>query len=1084
MFSSRGGQGLNPQPHALKLSMPQRGRQFGVSVSRLKLINKKVRCIMVLRVKEVTLYKVKRNLAVHAVKWKCGQEIDIQNDILEDQVNPSFPKEFDFRFTSYEDLLKDNDTFKTFQHEDLTGFVQLTVDLPRNQLIVGSRDILLRLDLDDLETLEKTEWKSNKENTQLCLFKGQTEETCHNFIRVVFVHGDSLFTCGTYAFKPKCIWRSAENLTVIEQEEFHAVGYCPFTPDHNSTAVLTKDKMYYSGTVLDIQGRDKAIYRPMGSRPLRTKQYNSKWLNDPDFVSAYEVDDHIYFFYREVAVEYINCGKRIYSRVARVCKSDKGGDLLFEDNWTTFNKARMNCSIPGKYPFYFDQIQSTYFLESGTEKYFFAIFTTSENSIAGSAVCIYNMTSFTNVFNGAYKYQENVRSAWMKDTSEKPLSCPDDSGTDKRSSDDGGLRKSSLQIMQAQKYQLMDDAIQPHTLDPLVFGQNERWTHLVVDSVKGKGQQYHVIFLATVDGYIRKMAYLPQLNSSCLIEEHKIVPNGDHKPVKNLRISEDKGAVYVTVTGKIIKIPVQRCDRFTDQDLCKNSMDPYCGWNKASSKCTTAPDNDPSIHYWMQDIISCPIVEHPIDGMWSEWSSWETCQQTVPDPSAGDCLCRTRSCDNPKPAFGGKSCVGSAVEVTNCTAHGQWTAWTAWSKCSITCGHNGTRSRNRYCSNPPPRYMGRDCIGSDRDEGYCPGNPSCPEPPVDGRWTVWSPWGDCTADCNGGIQTRIRRCSQPPPSPKGRPCEGNTQEWRMCNTLHCPEIARNLTKVGGWSSWQPWSHCSKDCGGGSQHRKRSCDNPQPMGFGEDCSGHDIEARQCNIHSCQGVWGCWSEYSVCSASCGHGSHVRVRRCDSSVQGTKFILPCKGQDTDYKPCTTPLCNVSAGWNHWSEWTVCGVEDLQYRHRQCQIDHPSNEECQGHRIEKSNCEYIPFRIGVAPIKEREETEKNYSLLNLIVVASGSFIFGIMLTIGLYLCVKSCRSFRKFDLEKERKKNEQLNNGKRKSMSSQLSLDFLTVNNKVFDVSSLQISKQDKFVSSKNSLNSLKRKEAMHTDLQFIDG
>lgn len=124
------------------------------------------------------------------------------------------------------------------------------------------------------------------------------------------------------------------------------------------------------------------------------------------------------------------------------------------------------------------------------------------------------------------------------------------------------------------------------------------------------------------------------------------------------------------------------------------------------------------------------------------------------------------------------------------------------------------------------------------------------------------------------------------------------------------------------------------------------------------------------------------------------------------------------------------------------------------------------------------------MAPIKEREETEKNYSLLNLIVVASGSFIFGIMLTIGLYLCVKSCRSFRKFDLEKERKKNEQLNNGKRKSMSSQLSLDFLTVNNKVFDVSSLQISKQDKFVSSKNSLNSLKRKEAMHTDLQFIDG
>ena len=61
---------------------------------------------------------------------------------------------------------------------------------------------------------------------------------------------------------------------------------------------------------------------------------------------------------------------------------------------------------------------------------------------------------------------------------------------------------------------------------------------MVVDSVKGKDQQYHVIFLATVDGYIRKMVYLPQINQSCLIEEHKIVPNGDYKPVQNMRISK------------------------------------------------------------------------------------------------------------------------------------------------------------------------------------------------------------------------------------------------------------------------------------------------------------------------------------------------------------------------------------------------------------------------------------------------------------------------------------------------------------------------------------------------------------------
>jgi len=33
------------------------------------------------------------------------------------------------------------------------------------------------------------------------------------------------------------------------------------------------------------------------------------FLSDPDFVSSLEDEDHVYFFFRESAVEYINCGK-------------------------------------------------------------------------------------------------------------------------------------------------------------------------------------------------------------------------------------------------------------------------------------------------------------------------------------------------------------------------------------------------------------------------------------------------------------------------------------------------------------------------------------------------------------------------------------------------------------------------------------------------------------------------------------------------------------------------------------------------------------------------------------------------------
>lgn len=47
----------------------------------------------------------------------------------------------------------------------------------------------------------------------------------------------------------------------------------------------------------------------------------------------------------------------MYSRVARVCKWDKGGPHRFRNRWTTFLKSRLNCSIPGDFPFYFNEIR-------------------------------------------------------------------------------------------------------------------------------------------------------------------------------------------------------------------------------------------------------------------------------------------------------------------------------------------------------------------------------------------------------------------------------------------------------------------------------------------------------------------------------------------------------------------------------------------------------------------------------------------------------------------------------------------------------------------------------------------------------
>lgn len=42
---------------------------------------------------------------------------------------------------------------------------------------------------------------------------------------------------------------------------------------------------------------------------IRTDQYNSKWLNSPQFVGSFEAGDFVYFVFREVAIEHINCVK-------------------------------------------------------------------------------------------------------------------------------------------------------------------------------------------------------------------------------------------------------------------------------------------------------------------------------------------------------------------------------------------------------------------------------------------------------------------------------------------------------------------------------------------------------------------------------------------------------------------------------------------------------------------------------------------------------------------------------------------------------------------------------------------------------
>jgi len=108
---------------------------------------------------------------------------------------------------------------------------------------------------------------------------------------------------------------------------------------------------------------------------------------------------------------------------------------------------------------------------------------------------------------------------------------------------------------------------------------------------------------------------------------------------------------------------------------------------------------------------------------------------------------------------------------------------------------------------------------------------------VDGGWTEYTEWTECSASCGGGIQSRTRSCDNPPPAFGGAPCAGDAMDTQQCNTDPCPVD-------GGWSSFGEWSECSNDCGGGQEVRERTCTNPTPANGGAGCEGESGESREC------------------------------------------------------------------------------------------------------------------------------------------------------------------------------------------------------------------------------------------------
>ncbi|XP_018619361.1 semaphorin-6D isoform X2 [Scleropages formosus] len=491
----------------------------------------------------------------------------------------------------------------------------------QDTLFIAGRDQVYLVSLretyrNEIIPYRKLTWRSGQADRETCAMKGKRREECHNFIKVLVPRNEDLvFICGTNGFNPMCRYYRLDNLE-FDGEEISGLARCPFDAKQTNVALFADGKLY-SATVADFLASDAVIYRSMGDgSALRTIKYDSKWLKEPHFLHAVDYGNYVYFFFREIAMEHNNLGKAVYSRVARICKNDVGGSQrVLEKHWTSFMKARLNCSVPGESFFYFDVLQSiTDIIDINGMPSVAGVFTTQMNSIPGSALCAFTMADIEKVFQGRFKEQKTPDSVWTAFPEDRlprprPGSC---AGHGPAEAYKTSIDFPDETLLFIKSHPLMDSSV-PSVRDEPWFTKTRvryRLTALAVDNSAGPHQNYTVVFIGSEAGVLLKVlakTSVFSLNESVLLEEidvfnrAKCISNSeDDRRILSLHLDKETHSLFVAFSSCVVRVPLSRCERHSScQKSCIASRDPYCAW-MARGSCERV---QPGVHVgYEQDV--------------------------------------------------------------------------------------------------------------------------------------------------------------------------------------------------------------------------------------------------------------------------------------------------------------------------------------------------------------------------------------------------------------------------------------------------------------------------------------------------
>jgi hypothetical protein len=165
-------------------------------------------------------------------------------------------------------------------------------------------------------------------------------------------------------------------------------------------------------------------------------------------------------------------------------------------------------------------------------------------------------------------------------------------------------------------------------------------------------------------------------------------------------------------------------------------------------------------------------------------------------------------------------------------------------------------------------------LGNGNNDGYT----------TDSNWGDYSAWGDNISGLTPGTTYYINAYA----TNSVGTAYGTPQVFKT-NTISTDPVN------GEWSNWTDWGNCSNLCGVGTQTSTRTCDNPAPANGGQQCQLNDgsyglWEAQQ---QSCDTTSSCVAQVSC--APTHYGCTTGTYNNDGKVVSTGWTWSCSSGTT---------------------------------------------------------------------------------------------------------------------------------------------------------------------------------------------